>query len=86
MTSCGYESNQKLQGQFVGYVKVRFFALPLNIKNEVNRIKSALLASSCHPRAPPNRAISRLIPFTIYFITSKHQNIYHATIAQIMIP
>ena len=29
MTSCGYDNNQKTQGQFVGCVKVRFFAHPL---------------------------------------------------------
>ena len=31
MTSCGYENIRKTQGQSVGYVKVRFFALPLNV-------------------------------------------------------
>ena len=29
MTSCGYENDQKTQGQSVGYVQVRFFAQPL---------------------------------------------------------
>ena len=29
MTSCTYENNHKTQDRSVGYVKVRFFALPL---------------------------------------------------------
>ena len=38
MTSCGYEleNNQKMQGQFVGYVKVKFFAHPFT--NFLNKI------------------------------------------------
>ena len=38
MTSCAYENNQKTQGQSVGYVKVRFFAHPLNVSRFLDKI------------------------------------------------
>ena len=41
MTSCCYENNQKMQGQYVECVKVRFFALPLS-RNEGKSSRTSL--------------------------------------------